>query len=269
MQVKVTVTISAPATFAKIFGFNSVTVSSSAVAKRVTGGSKWALFAYSTACGNSTLTNPGSSISINGGVRSNGGLSIPGSSNSYGVTTYGGPNNCTATYGGSNTFSSIASDTSTQPWPETWFNSAPPAGVCDYTTWTNPPGGTASNYYVMPSGTYCSSSSISITNKYITCHCTFIAPKVSFPGSFLNLTAYYQDLLVDYYDSGSDFNISGSSDNLTGTIYVPFRRLGISGSNGSLFNVLLEGYTVSISGSGWSLNGNGPSMGYAGSQLIQ
>jgi Flp pilus assembly protein TadG len=274
-QVQVTVTKSAPTFFAKIFGINSVTVTKSAVAKRVNGGSKWAVYANSTACGNSTLTDPGSSISINGGVRSNGGLSIPGSNNTWGPTSYGGPNNCTASISNQgNTFngsSTPTSDTSTQTWPEAWFNSAPGAGVCDYSassfSWSTD--GTASNYKVIPSGTYCATSSISISGKYITCNCTFIAPTVAFPGSYLNLTAYYSDLLIDHYSSGSDFNIAGSNDQLTGTIYVPFRRLGISGSNGSLFNVLLEGNTVSISGSGWSLNGNGPSMGYQGSQLIQ
>lgn len=275
-QVQVTVTKSAPTFFAKIFGISSVTVTKSAVAKRSSGSSKWAVYANSTACGNSTFTNPGSSINISGGVRSNGGLAIPGSGNTYGATTYGGPNGCSASIsGGGNTFdgsSTPTKDTSTQTWPEAWYNSASavPSGICDYTgssfSWSS--GGTASSYRVLPSGTYCATSSISISAQYVQCNCTFIAPSVAFPGSHLNLTAYYSDLLIDDYGT-SDFNIAGSNDTLTGTIYVPNARLGISGSNSSLFTALLEGNTISISGSGWTLTGNGPSMGYAGSQLIQ
>jgi len=273
--VQVTVTKSAPTFFAKIFGISSVTVTKSAVAKRVTGGSKWAVYANSTACGNSTLTDPGSSISINGGIRSNGGLSIPGNSNTWGPTYYGGPSNCSAAITGSgNTFNASSTptkDTSTSTWPETWFNAAPGSGVCTYSAtsynWTT--NGTASNHYVIPSGVYCASSSISINSHYADCNCTLIAPTVALPGQNITMTPYYQDLIIDHYSSSSDFNISGSTDSLTGTIYVPYRRLGISGSNGSLFDVLLEGNTVSISGTGWTLNGNGPSMGYSGTQLTQ
>jgi hypothetical protein len=265
-QVKVTVTTTASTFFAKIFGISSVSVSESAVAKRSVGAAKWAAFALSTACGN-TITNPGSNISINGGVRSNGGISLPGSGNSWGITTYGGPNNCSASTGSGNTFAGgPTKDTTNYAWPEPYFSAAPPAGVCDYTTWTNPPSGTASNPYVVPPGTYCSSSSISITNKYITCHCTLIAPSVALPGSNITLTPYYNDLIIDNY--GGNFNIAGSNDNLTGTIFVPNGSLSISGSNGSIFTVFLEANTISISGSGWSLTGNGPQMGYSGSQLI-
>jgi len=277
--VQVTVTKSAPTFFAKIFGISSVTVTKSAVAKRVTGGSKWAVYANSTACGNSTLTDPGSSISINGGIRSNGGLAMPGNSNTWGPTYYGGPNNCSASISGSgNTFNSATTptkDTSTQTWPESWPNSASEISsygiTCDYSgsSFTYSQNGTSTSYKVMPSGTYCYTSSISISGKYVRCTCTFIAPTVAFPGSNLDLSPYYSDLLIDHYSSGSDFNIAGSSDQITGTIYVPYRRLGISGSSSSLFNVLLEGDTVSFSGSGWSLTGTGPSMGYSGSQLTQ
>ena len=275
--VHVTVTVTAPSYFAKIFGVNSVTVTESAAAKRVTGGSKWAVYANSTACGNSTLANPGSNITIAGGIRSNGGFSMSGASNTWGPTSYGGPNNCSDSIPGSgNTFNGATSptdDTSTQTWPEVWFNSAAqiPSGLCNFSgtsfSWTT--NGTASNYKVIPSGTYCATSQISISGSYNQCSCTFIAPKISLSGSNLILSPYYQDLLIDYYDSGSDFNIAGSTDQLTGTVYVPFRRLGMSGSNTSLFTMLLEGNTVSFSGSGWTLTGNGPAMGYAGSQLIQ
>ena len=270
-QVKVTVTVSAPTFFAKIFGMNSVTVTESAVAKRVTGGSKYAMYANSSTCGN-TITNPGSNITIGGGVVSNGGLTLPGTGNSYGVTTYGGPNHCTDSPGSGNTFngsSTPTADYTSHTWPEPFFTSAPGAGVCTYsgTSFSWNTDGTSGSHYVIPSGTYCASSQITINSKYADCHCTLIAPKVSLPGANITLTPYYSDLIIDSYTG--NFNISGSGDQLTGTIFIPNGTLGISGSNGSLFDVFLEGDTISISGSGWTMNATGPAMGYAGSQLIQ
>jgi Flp pilus assembly protein TadG len=216
-QVKVTVTTTAPTFFAKIFGFNSVTVTESAVAKRVTGGSKYAMFANSTACGN-TITNPGSSISIGGSVWSNGGLTLPGTGNSYGTTTYGGPNHCSASPGSGNTFngsSTPTQGTTSIPWPEPFFTSAPGAGVCTFSgtsyNWTT--NGTAASHYVIPSGTYCATSSISINSHYADCHCTFIAPSVALPGANITMTPYYSDLIIDNYTG--NFNIAGSGDSLT------------------------------------------------------
>ncbi len=270
-QVKVTVTLSAPTFFAKIFGMNSVTVTESAVAKRAVGATKYAMYANSSACGN-TITNPGSNITIGGGVVSNGGLTLPGSGNSYGITTYGGPNHCTDSPGSGNTFngaSTPTADYTSHTWPEPFFSSAPGAGVCTNsgTSFSWNTDGTSSSPFVIPSGTYCASSQITINSKYATCHCTFIAPKVSLPGSNITMTPYYSDLIIDNYTG--NFNISGSGDSLTGTIFVPNGTLGISGSNGSLFNVFLEADTISISGSGWTMNATGPALGYSGSQLIQ
>lgn len=270
-QVKVTVSTTASTFFAKIFGVSSVNVTESAVAKRSTGATKYAMYANSSACGN-TITNPGSNITIAGGVVSNGGLALPGTGNSYGITTYGGPNHCTASPGSGNTFngaSTPTADYTSHTWPEPFFTSAPGAGVCTYTgtsfSWTT--NGTAGSHYVIPSGTYCASSQISVNSKFADCNCTFIAPKVSLPGSNITMTPYYSDLIIDNYTG--NFNISGSGDNLTGTIFVPNGTLGVSGSNGSLFDVFLEGDTISISGSGWTMNATGPALGYSGSQLTQ
>lgn len=221
------------------------------------------------------MTDPGSSIDVEGGVRSNGPLSVSGSNNTFGPTTYGGPNGCNAAVSGSgNTFDGSTQpvrDALSYPWPEPYFSSAPSGGVCDFTAasfgWSA--NGTAANPKVIPSGTYCASSQISISGSHYICTCTFIAPKISLSGSSLNLSPYYQDLLIDYYDSGSDFNIAGSGDTLKGTIFVPFRRVSLSGSSSSSFDLFLEGNTVSISGSGWTMTGYGPSMGYSGSQLIE
>jgi Flp pilus assembly protein TadG len=273
-RVQVTVQTSAPTYFAKIFGLNSVSVTAKAAAKRATGGSKYAIFAHNTSCGSQGITNPGSSITISGGVRSNGPLSVPGSGNSWGPTTYGGPNGCTASVSGSgNTFdgsSSPAQDATNTDWPEPFYTAAPPSSICTYSgtsySWTT--NGTSGSPYVIPSGTYCASNSISINSHYATCNCTFIAPSVALPGANITMTPYYEDLIIDDYGN-SNFNVSGSGDNLTGTIFVPNARLGISGSNGSLFNVFLEADTVSISGTNWSLTGTGPQNGYSGSQLIE
>jgi Flp pilus assembly protein TadG len=271
-KVEVTVQTSAPTYFAKIFGISSVPVTARAVATRAAGGGKWAVFSHNTACGTGIITIPGSSQTIVGGVRSNGALTIPGSNNSLGTTTYGGPNNCTFSSSGSgNTYGGAASptrDATNYDWPEPWPTSA--AEIATYGITCNFSASSYSwgNNVTIPSATYCATTQISIPGSSVTGNVTLIAPKIQLSGSSIHLWPYSSDLLMDHYGN-TDFNIAGSTQNFTGTVFVPNARLGISGSSGSLFNVFLEGDHFSISGSNWSLTGTGPSMGYSGSQLIE
>lgn len=270
-KVEVKVSASAPTFFARIFGVNSVTVEARAVAMREDGGGRWAVFSHSSGCSTQGITSPGSSNTINGNVRSNGRLSVPGSDNRWGETTFGGPNNCNSSLSGSNnTFAGDPAptrDPGLYDWPQFWFGGgAPPADVCTFSaskfSWS---GGDT----VIPDGTYCATDEISISNQGSSCTCTFIAPKVSLSASNLNFTPYHEDLLIYHYSSGADFNISGSGSSLTGTIFVPYRRLGISGSNGDVYNLFLEAKTISISGSGWTMNGSGPTTSYSGTRLTE
>jgi Flp pilus assembly protein TadG len=101
-QVQVIVTKIAPTFFAKALGFNSATVSATAVAKvtpgvtscSTPGGTCYAMFAMDTAC----ATNPiylGGGTTITGGLTSNGSLNVGGGGSSFGNTTYGNGSGCT------------------------------------------------------------------------------------------------------------------------------------------------------------------------------
>jgi Flp pilus assembly protein TadG len=272
-QVMVTVTKSAPTYFAKIFGLSSVTVTKSAVAKHVSGGSKYAIFTKNTSC-SSGITWTASGVTIAGGVRSNSILSISGGSNTFGPTTYKGPNGCnwsdtagSNTYGGS---SSPTADTSNTAWPEPWPTSASEISSYGITctdsaasfTWMSSPGPQSGH-------TYCATSSISIKGSNYNCSCTFIAPTVSITGAGETLRPNYSDLLIDAYGT-TTWKLSGSGDNITGTVFVPNATFNVSGSADSLYNVFLEGNNATMTGSGWTLTGTGPVTGpNGGTQLTQ
>jgi hypothetical protein len=272
-KVKVTVTVTAPSYFAKIFGVNSVQVTESAAAKRATGSSKYAIFAGNTTCGGSNgFGNTGSNETVAGGVHTNGQFKQTGGTNTYGTTTYGGPNNCSETdsgtgnnYGGQ---SAPTRDSSNTAWPEPWPSSA--AQIASYGISCTYSGATFSfstGNTTIPSGTYCYTTKITISGSSDHCTCTFIAPQVSITGSSETFQPYYQDLLIDAY--GSNISLSGSKQSFTGTVFVPNSTLTMTGSSDGLYNMFLEGLNVSISGSDWLLTGTGPSMGSAGSQLVE
>ncbi len=272
--VHVTVTVTAPSVFAKLFGINSVQVTESAAAKRANGATKYAIFAGNTTCGGSNgFGNTGSNETVSGGVRTDGQFKQTGGTNSYGTTTYGGPNNCSEsdsgtgnTYGGQST---PTRDSTNYPWPEPWPTSA--AQIASYGISCTYSGATFSfstGNTTIPSGTYCYTTQIKVTGSSDHCTCTFIAPQVSITGSSENFQPYYQDLLIDNYGA-TNISLSGSNQSFTGTVFVPNATLTMSGSNNGLYNMFLEGLNVSISGSGWLLTGTGPTTGYAGSQLVE
>lgn len=124
------------------------------------------------------------------------------------------------------------------------------------------------NGATIPSGTYCATNQIALPASNLTGNVTFVAPKVTLSGSHLTLTPYYEDLLVFHYGT-TDFNIAGSYQDLTGTVFVPNARLGLSGSNTFSYSLFLAGLYVSISGSGWTLHGTGPSLGSLGIELFE
>jgi hypothetical protein len=273
-KVKVIVKVTAPTFFAKIFGLNSVTVTESAAAKRANGANKYAVFAGNTTCGGSNgFGNTGSNETIAGAVRTNGSFKQTGGTDTYGPTTYGGPNGCPESdsgtgnsYGGN---SKPTQDSTDYPWPEPWPTSAAEIGSygisCTYsgTNFSFSTGNTT-----IPSGTYCYTGSISISGSSDQCTCTFIASTVSISGSSENFQPYYSDLLIDSYGS-TNLSLSGSGQKFTGTVFVPNKTLTMSGSNNGLYNMFLEGLNVSISGSDWLLTGTGPTTGFSGTQLVE
>jgi hypothetical protein len=239
-EIQVQVSVTQPTVFAKVVGINSLSATASAVAKHVSGGSKYAIFTRNTSC-SSSLTWTAGGVTINGGVRSNGAMKVSGGGNTFGPTAYGGPNNCgwsdsagSNTYGGS---SSPTSDSSNYPWPEPWPTSASEIASYGITctdnaatfTWLGSPGPQSGH-------TYCATTSISIKGSGYTCTCTFIAPTVSITGSSETLSPNYQDLLIDAYGT-STWKLSGGSDHITGTVFVPNAQFNVSGTANDLYNV--------------------------------
>ncbi len=271
-EIEVQVTASTPTAFAGVVGIPTMTATASAVAKSTNGGSKYAIFTANTGC-SPGINWTGSGATINGAVHSNSGLTVSGGPNTFGPTSYGGPNDCNwtdtihnNTYGGS---SSPSFDATNYPWPEPWPTSA--AQIAGYGitctdnaatfTWTGSSGPQNGH-------TYCATTSISIKGSNYTCTCTFIAPTVTITGTGETLRPNYEDLLIDAFGT-STWKLSGNSDNITGTIFVPNAQFNVTGASSDLFNVFLEGNNAVMSGNNWSLTGTGPSTGTAGTQLIQ
>jgi len=271
-QIKVTVTKSVPTFFAKIFGINSVQVTASAAAKANAGTtSKWAVFAKDTTCGDQSITIPGGTLTINGPMHSNGDLKVSGANLTVnGNATYGGPNNCSWQQSGAspnyNGSTSPVRDSTNYDWPEPWTVSSIP---CNYNYSGSVTLGSSSGQ-TLASGVYCNpSGTFKVSQAGVNGNVTFVADRVQFQGANLSFTPYYQDLLV-YNIGTSNFQWSGAGANTSGTIYVPQADAQVSGSSGVAYNLFIEAYTVSISGQGWTLNGNGPSAsGSQGTQLIE
>ena len=270
-KVKVTVTKSVPTFFAKIFGISSVTVSASAAAKsNASSNSKWAVFAKDTTCGDQSISIPGASLTINGPMRSNGDLKVSGANLVVnGTASYAGPNNCSWQQSGANpSFNGSSSptiDKTNYAWPEPWTASSIP---CNYNYSGSVTLGTTNQ--TLASGVYCNpTGTFKVSAAGVNGTVTFVADRVQFQGANLSFRPYYQDLLV--YNSGtSNFQWSGAGANTSGTIYVPQADAQVSGASGVAYNLFIEAYTVHISGSGWTLNGNGPvASGSTGTQLIE
>jgi hypothetical protein len=270
-KVKVTVSKSVPTFFAKIFGISSVSVSASSAAKSVAGANgKYAIYANNSTCGNQSITIPGGDLTVNGPVHSSGDLKVSGANLTVNApTTYGGPNHCGWRQSGANPnyngSSSPTADYSTTTWPEPWSTSNIP---CTYTlsgTQTIPSSGT-----VLPTGVYCDyGGTLKISAAGVSGVVALVAGRVQISGANVGLTPYYGDLLI-YNIGTSAFQWSGAGAGTTGTIYAPQANAQISGSSGSAYNLFIEADTVSISGQGWTLTGNGPTAsGMNGSQLIE
>ena len=271
-QIQVQVTASTPTVFAGVVGIHDMAATANAVAKSTSGGSKYAIFTANTSC-SSGINWTGTGATINGGIHSNSVMKVSGGPNTFGPTSYGGPNNCTwtdtihnNTYGGS---SAPTFDATNYPWPEPWPTSAAQISSYGITctdnaatfTWTGSSGPQNGH-------TYCATTSIAIKGNNYNCTCTFIAPTVTITGSGETLRPNYQDLLIDAYGTNT-WKLSGNSDNITGTIFVPNAQFNVTGASSDLFNVFLEGDNATMSGNSWSLTGTGPSTGTAGTQLIQ
>jgi Putative Flp pilus-assembly TadE/G-like len=271
-EIMVKVTKTSPTFFGQIFGIPSETVSASAVAGPSSGAGYDAIFASDTSCtGTANATGvaiTSSTVSINGGVESDGYLSVTGGSDALGATTYGGPNSCAKNVTGSgDTFTSgPTANNTTIPWPFDYTSYGTNTSNCTSTysgtgTLTLPASGTtiAPGVYCAPNGTI-SISAANVTGTGV----TLIANAFSLTGSPLSLTpaAGANGLLI--YQSGSaELDLKSSGLLQGGTVFAPNAFVRESGSG--IDSGFIEAKDVRISGSGFTFTGTGPSVGGVGS----
>jgi hypothetical protein len=258
-QVKVTVSAVSPAILGSIFGVTSAHISASAVAGGSSStGAPSAVFAKSTNCGDKGVTFNGTSIVISGGTHSNGVVWANGSSDNFGTTTYGGPNNCSLTKNGSgNTFGggNPTVDPTNQPWPFDYstltFPSVPACTPGPNTfiaasfSWTS--SGT------IPPGIYCATQNditLGASNLNAT-GCTFVAEqgKIVVSGSSITTSG-------NFFAPGANgvIQLSGSGITVNGVFEA-------TGSNGQI-NISASGLTgnATMVGNAMQMNGSGISI---------
>lgn len=227
---------------------------------------KTALFANDASCSKAGITLSGSQNTVAGYSHSNGAFVVSGSKNTFGLSDAV----CTPSVSGSqNTFNGAGTPGHEQvlSFPETFNQSTvcSQPGVHTGTTLTISSG--------TPSGIYCYSSSITLSESNLTATVTLVAPSITLSGSSLNLTPAYQDLLA--YDTNTavgnaGLTVSGSSIATHGaTVYAPYAAVSLSGAKYS-WDGMIEADTITISGAQSTYTGEGPapvglSFGISGS----
>ena len=218
---------------------------------------KTALFADDAGCGKAGITFSGSSNTVSGYSHSNGAFKVFGSRNTFGPSDAV----CSPSISGSrNTFDGAGAPAhgTSLNFPETYSKST----VC-----SQPGVHTGTNLTISsgtPSGIYCYTGSITLSESNLTATVTFVAPSIALRGSKLKLTPAYQDLLA--YDTNTTVGRSGltvSGSNITthgATIYAPYANVAISGSRYS-WDGLIEGRTITFSGCSSTFTGEGPPAG--------
>jgi hypothetical protein len=256
-EMKVTVTTSSPAFFSKIWGVSSLHESATSAAQVKTYKAA-AVFAANTSCAATGVEIGNQNITISGGVRSNGPLTMVGSNHgTFDDTTYGGPNHCNYTPNSNFTFPTgyPQADPTDYSWPID-YSQSPPA--CTYSGKTfSFSGGT------IPSGTYCATGSITVSGG--SGNVTFVAPSISITGNNVNLTPYSGKLLL--YQTGSGTLTVAGNNGDSGWIFAPNATVSMSGNNGS-YSGFIEALNVIIAGNNWNFTGNGPNIMVSASLIL-
>jgi putative Flp pilus-assembly TadE/G-like protein len=231
-QIEVTVSANSPSIFAGIFGISSSTVSAKAAAKHTQAGASepGALFASDTACKSpGALYIQTNSVTINqrsgagAAVHSNGSLFVQVNRGTFGETSYGGPNNCSAnTHGNDSLTFDGASDPTRDPLDE------PLPLVFDEATICSQPGAhSVTTPLTLASGVtgiWCSTQSITSSGDAFDsgkAGVTLVAPKVFIATKETTLTPYYDGLLAYVTGRRRAFFVQANHASLTGVISVP------------------------------------------------
>jgi Flp pilus assembly protein TadG len=254
--IKVVVTRTDPGVFGGVWGIGSATLSASAVARLNPEAATTAFFAADTTCADDTLDITANNTLITGGIHSNGAGHQPGNNNTFGDTSYGGPNNCSWSATGANNHyaGGPTPDPKTEPWPID-YSQNPPA--CTYSatsfTWTK-------NNSTIPSGVYCATGTIDVKGNQICGNVTFIATTIVFSGNSNNgggctLTPYADGLLA-YQTGTSPLDVIGNNIS-GGTIFAPNARVVMTGNNGT-GSGYIEALDITVAGNNWNFTGTGP-----------
>jgi hypothetical protein len=214
---------------------------------------KTALYANDASCSKAGITFSGGQNTVNGYSHSNGAFVVSGSKNAFGPSDAV----CTPSVSGSNnTFNGAGAPAHglSLDWPETFNQSTVCSGATHTGTSITISSGT-------PSGIYCYTGSITLSESNLTAKVTLVAPSITLSGSSLDLTPAYQDLLA--YDTNTTLGnsglvVSGSSITTHGaTLYGPYAAINLSGAKYA-WDGLIEGDTITISGAQSTYTGEGP-----------
>jgi Flp pilus assembly protein TadG len=264
-EIQVSVTKTAPSFFGQLLGINSATITAGAAAKKNASATPSAVFSYDDSCSDQSMVLNGNSITITGGVHSNGSFFNNSNYGVYGASTYGGPNGCSYTGNGNNNTYGGASgptvDAKLEPWPVNYATSPP---ACTYSassfTWNT-------NDATLPAGVYCATGQISINGNDLSGDVTFVASSFNLNGNSENFTPYAQNLLI--YQTGSNaLDINGNDFVTLGTVFAPQATIVLNGNSGSVSG-FLEGLDVTINGNSLTFVGTGPSQSGSSASLVQ
>jgi Putative Flp pilus-assembly TadE/G-like len=256
LQAEVKVETQADAFFLRVFGWESVDVNARAVAKKITGSTPLAIFAYEDDCDQLGVRYNGNDMNVTGGIHSNGMLTVNGNDNMAGGATSGGPNRCEPYVNGDNiTFGGEpmpVEDFTFHDWP-IYFTEG--QFECDYT---------AEEFkfnrdnFEIPAGVYCASKLFSANGNDQSGRITVLAPNILINGDRQVFEPYSQDLL--FFATGTtEMILDGYEYNWTGVIFHPRGRVKINGDHSSVYVGLIEAVTVEINGNGFSMSGTGAS----------
>jgi hypothetical protein len=163
----------------------------------------------------------------------------------------------------------VNADPIQEPWPLT---ESPSDFSCDYSaksfpTKTGPT--TFDAHSTIPSGVYCATDSIQVSNEYVSGNVTFIAPKIQISGKCSTFTGYANDphgnpvlfLATDtagVQGSGSQVGCGDGVGCWSGVIQAQLGQAQIPGGGGCVYNGFIEALTIQISGQDMHLNSTGP-----------
>lgn len=293
-QAKVTVSSTSPSYFGRIFGVTKANISATAVAGETTtsaacsspGTGCYAIFAMNTSCSTDDVTFQGGGYNIQGGVHSNGSITLGGGGSKFGPTTYGNGSGCnTGSGGGGNTFTSgPTAEAPITTWPLDYSKQYPacsgssctgPNGTPSYCNFASATGWNFGANGVIPQNAiYCAygtgnpadpatyTGTIAFVNggqgsSSNPIKGTYLAGKItsSSGGWYLQAYNYPTNKLIGYAAASAAVNLGGGGNSFNGDFFAPNGSITIAA--GSQTTGFLEGQTVALTAGGL-FYGDGP-----------